>query len=150
MSITVARLKNTIIMRVDFNETKQKSNWYADLCYRSGAGKPLLASSLWLNSISEREQDDRRGKKADASLFLGMPLFLPQSLHTHLNFKPSYSRSPAGSPQGRDGCIAVASQKARWSSINPALFSPHSSNICFSLNSYDYTVSESYLQIPWW
>lgn len=51
-----------MIMRVDFNETKQKSNGYADLCYRSDVGKPVLESSLWLNSISEREQDNSRGK----------------------------------------------------------------------------------------
>lgn len=62
MSITVARLKNTMIMRVDFNETKQKSNGYADLCYRSDVGKPVLESSLWFNSISEGEQDNSRGK----------------------------------------------------------------------------------------
>lgn len=45
MSITVARLKTTIIMRGDFNETKQKSNCYADLCYCSDAEKPWIGST---------------------------------------------------------------------------------------------------------
>lgn len=66
----MARVKNTMITCVDLNETKQKSNGFADVCYRLGAGKLVPESSLLFKSINEREQEDSRGKYSDASLFL--------------------------------------------------------------------------------
>lgn len=107
----------------------------------------LSGLSLWFNPISEREQEDSGGK--DSRCFVVSWNVAHPSLHSSCSFNPyaflCIVRSIAGSPPWRDGCTAVALQKARCWSTNPAVFSFHSINIRFSPSYYQYIVSHFYL-----
>lgn len=53
-----------MIMRLDFNETKQKSKWGKLGCAAVHllGYEPASELSLWFNRLNEREQEDSGGK----------------------------------------------------------------------------------------
>ncbi len=147
---TVARVKKTfMIMRLDFNETKQKSKWGKLGCaaVQLLGYEPVSESSLWFNPISESEQEGSGGKYSRCAVVSwNVALFSSCSSQIPTPSYASYVLIAGSPPMAGCGmhCGCFAKSKVFVDKPRRVLFSTHST-YRFSPNYYHYIVSNSYL-----
>lgn len=138
-----------MIMRLDFNETKQKSKWGKLGCaaVQLLVYEPVSESSLWFNPISEREQEGSGGKYSRCAVVSwNVALFSSCSSQIPTPSYASYVLIAGSPPMAGCGmhCGCFAKSKVFVDKPRRVLFSTHSTNR-FSPNYYHYIVSNSYL-----